>query len=42
MQVNTSGRRVRHDVADGVRLAAFSLVTSVLLAAAFAVVVGSL
>jgi hypothetical protein len=35
-------RRVRHDVADGLTLMVFSLVSSVVLAAALALLVGAL
>ena len=42
MRIDTSTRRVRHEVADGVRLMAFSLGTSVALAVLIALVLGSL
>ena len=42
MRVDQSTKRVRHDVADGVRLMAFSLGLSVALAVLTAVLLGSL
>jgi hypothetical protein len=42
MRIDQSTRRVRHEVADGVRLMAFSLGTSVALAALVAILLGSL
>jgi L-aminopeptidase/D-esterase-like protein len=40
--VGTSSRRVRHEVADGVALMAFSLGSSVVLAVLLALLLGSL
>jgi hypothetical protein len=42
MQIDTSRRRVRHEVADGVRLMVFSLASSVALAVIIAVGLGKL
>ena len=42
MRIDTGTRRVRHEVADGVRLMVFSLGSSVLLALLIALVLGSL
>ncbi len=42
MRIETGTRRVRHEVADGVALMAFSLGSSVGLAALIALVLGSL
>lgn len=42
MTTDPSTRRVRHDVADGVALMAFSLGSSIALAAVIALVLGSL
>ena len=42
MRIDTSARRVRHDVADGARLMVFSLGSSVTLAAAIAIALGLL
>lgn len=42
MRFDTSTKRVRHEVADGVRLMAFSLGSSVALAVLIALVLGSL
>lgn len=42
MTTDTSRRRVRHDVADGVRVMAFSLGSSVLLASVIAIGLGLL
>jgi hypothetical protein len=42
MRIDTGTRRVRHEVADGVRLMAFSLGSSVVLAVIIAVALGSL
>lgn len=41
MRIDTGTRRVRHEVADGVRLMAFSLGSSVALALLIAIVLGS-
>jgi hypothetical protein len=40
--MSTHTRRIRHDVADGVRLMAFSLGASIALAIVIALVLGSL
>jgi hypothetical protein len=42
MRIDTGTRRVRHEVADGVTLMAFSLGSSVVLAVLIAVLLGSL
>ena len=42
MRIDTSTKRVRHEVADGVRLMAFSLSSSLVLAVLIALVLGSL
>jgi hypothetical protein len=42
MRIDTGTRRVRHEVADGVRLMAFSFASSVALALLIAFVLGSL
>jgi hypothetical protein len=42
MRTDTSTRRVRHEVADGVRLMAFSLGSSIALAAVVSIVLGRL
>lgn len=42
MTIDTSRRRVRHEVADGVALMVFSLGTSIALALVAALVLGSL
>jgi hypothetical protein len=42
MSIDQSTRRVRHDVADGVRLMAFSLGSSVAIAVLVACVLGTL
>jgi hypothetical protein len=42
MTIETGTRRVRHEVADGVRVMAFSICSSVLLAVLVALVLGSL
>lgn len=42
MGSDTSTRRVRHEVADGVRLMAFSLGSSIVLAAAISIGLGLL
>ncbi|VXC02164.1 hypothetical protein [Aeromicrobium sp. 9AM] len=42
MRIDQGTRRVRHEVADGVRLMAFSLGASVALAALVAILLGSL
>jgi hypothetical protein len=42
MRIDTGTRRVRHEVADGVRLMAFSLGSSVVLAVLIAFALGSL
>ena len=42
MRIDTSTRRVRHEVADGVRLMAFSLTSSVVLAVLIALLLGLL
>jgi len=42
MRIDTSARRVRHDVADGVRLMAFSLGSSIVLAVVISVGLGRL
>jgi hypothetical protein len=42
MKIDQGTRRVRHEVADGVRLMGFSLVSSVAIAALIALVLGSL
>ena len=42
MRVDQSTKRVRHDVADGVRLMAFSLGSSVAVAVLVALLLGSL
>jgi hypothetical protein len=42
MRIDTGTRRVRHEVADGVRLMAFSLGSSVVLAVLIALALGSL
>ena len=42
MRIDTGTRRVRHEVADGVRLMAFSFGSSVVLAILIALVLGSL
>ncbi|MET0952427.1 MAG: hypothetical protein ABWX57_04010 [Aeromicrobium sp.] len=42
MRIEQGTRRVRHEVADGVRVMAFSLATSIALAVAIAVGLGLL
>jgi len=42
MRTDTSTRRVRHEVADGVRLMAFSLAMSIALATAISIGLGLL
>jgi hypothetical protein len=42
MTMDTGTRRVRHEIADGIRVMAFSLTTSVLLAALVAIGLGRL
>lgn len=42
MRIDQGARRVRHDVADGVRLMAFSLTSSVVIAVLIALLLGSL
>ncbi len=42
MRIDTSTRRVRHDVADGVRLMAFSLGSSIALAVILSIGLGRL
>lgn len=42
MQIDTSTRRVRHEVADGVRLMVFSLGSSITLAALISLGLGLL
>lgn len=42
MQIDTSTRRVRHEVADGVRLMLFSLGSSIGLAVIIALALGNL
>lgn len=42
MQIDTSTRRVRHEVADGVRLMLFSLGSSIALAVIIALALGNL
>jgi hypothetical protein len=42
MRIDQGTRRVRHEVADGVRLMAFSLTSSVVIAVLVALFLGSL